>query len=149
MKSKSLKSYHLPAVREVLQSFEAKPYLYLTLLAIASLLAVVEGTYFLPGLIILFTCIFAIVILPNRLLIEFSEDYMVVYHRVNKDDCMMVYYEDVLAYFIEKNRRYDLVYFVLTDGSEIHVPIFNRRGSEKILDMFLHGKKQKYKNILK
>lgn len=149
MKSKALKSYHLPTERDVLYSFDAKPYSLLLIAAVVSLFFAIEGSYFLLGVICLFSCIFALVILPNRLLLEFSEHYVVVYHRINKNDCMLVYYEDILEYSLEKNKREDTLSFLLKDGEEISLSIYERVKVEKVLKHFMDGKKKKRNHILK
>lgn len=148
MKSKALKVYHLPVQREILQAFDAKPFFWLGFLMCISLLLIVEGHYFAYGLAIFLSSLFALIVLPKRILIEFSDKYMVVYHRVNKNDCMLVYYDDVLAYNIEKNYRFDLLTFILKDNTSITVPLFNYHKSKKVLNHFLPNKKQKKKTFL-
>ncbi len=143
MKSKELKIYNLPVNRTVLNTINAKPMGLLTILTVFSVvLAFIEETKVIGfGLAFIFLAFIAF--LPSRVLIEFSEEYMVLYNKANHSDCFLVYYEDVTSWNYTRGVTYDELSISLTDGSSTHIEGFSRSLYESDLNQYMADKKEK------
>ena len=143
MKSKELKIYNLPANRTVLSSINAKPMgLLITLTALSVIAAFVEETKIL-GFGLAFVFLAFIAFLPPRVLIEFSEEYMVLYNRADHNDCFLVYYEDVTSWNYTRGVTYDELSISLADGTSTHIEGFSRSLYESSLNQHMADKKEK------
>ena len=140
MKSMPLKSFHLPRERRVDHTVDAKPYLLIILLGFSGVaLSFLRGVT-VYGVALMLAMVFAAVVLPSRILIEFSEEYMVIYNRVDRSDCMMVYYEEIVEYRYLHQKKSDELLLQLEDGSSVRVPVFHKRRILSLMEHYAPGK---------
>lgn len=104
-----------------------------------------------PFALIAFTMIlvsvFSLLILPDRTLCEFSNEWMALYNQHNKQECMMIYYEDIVAWQYEWHSAYDIFSICLTDGSTETLEIFGKRRLVKLMNAHVPGKEKKCSRI--
>lgn len=142
MKSKELKNYNLPDNRMYNIDIEAKPInLFFILMIIGLLLAI--GKYFVYGLSLFIFSLLCIFILPNRRMIEFYDDHMIIYNKARKDECNIIYYEDVKSweYVTKLGVVADEIIFTLNDDTKQTLEAFNKNKFEKPLNIYLKDKK--------
>ena len=124
-------------------TLDAKPYLAIILLGIAGIALSVFREYRVYGIALMLAMVFAAVALPSRILIEFSEQYMVIYNRVNRSDCMLVYYDEIVEYRWLPQVRADELLLQLQDDSTLSVPVFRRRKILELMERYAPGKRAK------
>jgi len=141
VKSKELKHYNLPEDRVILGQIDAKPTaaLYI-LLAIGSCLITVKQIIWGSSIILL--SIVGIILLPKRVLIEFYYDFLVLYNHANKNDCEIIYYEDVVKWKYVSGLGYDTLKITLVDNSLHLIDGFSKITFENQMNRFLKDKKE-------
>ncbi len=144
MNSKELKKYNLPEDRLLLVAIDAKPSFILFIVFIIGLTLVVVKEYTV-GIVITTLAIISYIALPSRVLIEFYHDYLVLYNHANKNDCEMIYYNEVVKWRYVYGINYDYVELVLVDDSTHTIDAFSRVRFENYLNRFLKDKKDKNK----
>ena len=144
MKSKELKKYNLPEDRVCLAMIDAKPNLLIVTMFVVGLLFSVLKSYVWGISFVLFSLVTAVV-LPNRILIEFYDEYLVLYNHANKRDCEIIYYEDVVKWKYDSGLSYDTLSITLVDDSVHEVDGFSKITFESLMNRFLKEKKEKIK----
>lgn len=144
MKSKELKKYNLPEDRILLGVIDAKPNTYLFLFFLMGLVFVAT-THYALGVFMTGVSAMAFVLLPRRVMIEFYDNYLVLYNHAGKNDCEMIYYEDVVKWRYNYGISYDELQIVLTDNSTHVIDAYSRVEYETLMNRFLKDKKDKTK----
>lgn len=145
MKSKAIKSYNLPIDRIVDFKVDAKPYFLIIFSTIVGVIFSMSSNLQITGYAITAIGFFAIIFLPNRILLEFSTDYVVIYNKANHNDCVMIYYNEIVNWSYIKKVYNDELCFELEDGHTEVVECFDPHRIERILNMYAPNKKKKNK----
>lgn len=150
MKSKELKNYNLPDNRTYNDVLDAKPVPFL-------LIVMGVGFVLLINKLVIFGCALfflgaaCLIFLPNRKLIEFYDDCMIIYNKARKDECCIVYYDDVKSWEYRMSVSDDELVLILADDSIQKVDGYSKTEFEKQLDKYMKDKKivSETKNIFK
>ncbi len=144
MNSKELKRYNLPEDRFLLAAIDAKPSFILFLIFIIGLVLVVVRQYSV-GIVVTLLATISYIALPSRVLMEFYQNYLVLYNHANKNDCEMIYYDEVVKWRYVYGINYDYVELILVDDSTHTIDAFSRSLFEGYLNKYLKDKKDKTK----
>ena len=144
MNSKELKRYNLPEDRYLLAVVDAKPSFILFLIFIIGLVLMVIRQYSV-GIVVTLLATISYVALPSRVLMEFYQNYLVLYNHANKNDCEMIYYDEVVKWRYVYGINYDYVELILVDDSTHTIDAFSRSLFEGYLNKYLKDKKDKTK----
>ena len=87
--------------------------------------------------------VFALLMLPDRYLIQFTPDYLVLYNRRNADECTIVYWEDIVTWQYEYHKGVDVLALSLTDGSSQTIELYSKRPIIRVMNQYAPGKEQK------
>ncbi len=143
MNSKEIKAYNLPSDRKVIYHMETKPYVVLVIiLIIGFLMFAINATL---AIVISATMAYAIILLPSKVIIDFCEEYVILYNRPAKSDCMMIYYDEIVSWSYKKGSVEDELLFELIDGSKERVECFNRYKVRSILNEYASDKEIRIK----
>ena len=143
MKSKELKVYNLPNDRQINQTIDAKPYDLMIITLSAGIIISFLENLTAVGITVTVISVFCLLFLPKRILMEFSDDYAVLYNRADHNECLMIYYEDVLSWKYQRGVTYDELKISLEDGSSASVEAFSRFRFESVMNLYLREKKVK------
>lgn len=129
---------------KLVRTLRVKP----TLLLFFILLCGTGIIFLVPYLIILgiglvMTAGFALIVLPDRILCEFTKDYLILYNHPSRDDCTLVYWEDIVSWQYEYHGACDQLVLILVDGSTERQDVYSKRVLKKYLDMYAPGKEIK------
>ena len=143
MRSKELKSYNLDSGKTVIRELSTKPYVGLVTVVIVGIiisftkLPIVYGaTLIVVGLMVLF-------IFPNRVLVEFFDDFMVLYNRAEKNDCMIIYYDEIVSWWYVRGISLDELCIELEDGTIEKVNAYSKISFERYMNEFVKDKHRK------
>ena len=143
MRSKELKSYNLDSGKTVIRELSTKPYVGLVTVVIVGIiisftkLPIVYGaTLIVVGLLVLF-------IFPNRVLVEFFDDFMVLYNRAEKNDCMIIYYDEIVSWWYVRGISLDELCIELEDGTIEKVNAYSKISFERYMNEFVKDKHRK------
>lgn len=143
MQTKELKVHNLPYDRKINEVIDAKPYyLFIGIAVIGFIITFLKkGT--IIGSSILIICLLALLFLPKRVLMEFSDDYLVMFNRASHDECLMVYYEDIVSWKYIRGIADDELEINLKDGSKATIEAFSRLVFENAMNHYVEEKRIK------
>ena len=141
MNSKEIKAHNLPSDRHVIYHMETKPYILLVILLIIGFaMFLVNATI---AIIITSTMIYAIILLPSKVIIDFTNDYLIRYNRPSKSDCVMIYYDEIVMWTYKKGSLEDELIIELIDGHIERVECFNRTRVRMIMNEHARDKESR------
>ena len=140
MRSKELKNYNLPSNRMFNEVLEAKPKVLLSILIVIGVVLLFVQ-YYIYGVVLLILGFSSFLFLPNRRLIEFYDDYMIIYNKARKDECNIIYYEDVKSWEYIVKVSYDTLILYMEDGSIQKCDGYSKASFENCLNKYLRDKK--------
>ena len=145
MKSKELKAYNLPSDNPISSEINAKPtalFLLLIVFGIISLAFSIPISYSSALISIGAICLIAT---PRVTLIEFYNDYMVVYNRADRNTCIIIYYNEVASWYYSRGATKDALIIEMEDGSIERVNAFSKTIFETKMSKYLKDKHKKIK----
>ena len=93
MKSKVLKIRNLPQEMQVLNEVKVKPIGSLLALMLVSGVFIISGSSIaIVGVVLLAISSYALIVMPDRILMQFTDEFLVLYNRKNRDECMLIYW---------------------------------------------------------
>lgn len=144
MKSKELKRYNINPENKCNSSLDAKPYFVLiAFVCIGFVIDVLGSTLF--GLGLAFFGLSVLLLLPSRKLIDFHDEYMILYNKANRLECCVVYYEEVKSWEYKMSIYSDVLTITLEDDSVQRVDGYSKTLFETNLNRYLKDKKVKTK----
>lgn len=131
-------------------SIRVKPVAYLTaFIAIGAIMIIASSNLILMGLGLIGVGIFGIAVFPDRTLITFMDEYMVLYNQQDRAMCMLVYYDEVVHWQYAYHKNYDQLIVTLTDGSTETQELYSYGSVYEHLNQHLPGKQLKSIRIRK
>ena len=143
MKSKELMTHNLPEENQLISQIDARPtslFVFLIMVSLFSFLINIPKAY---GVILLIYSISCLIYMPRVILMEFYNEYMVIYNKADKTKCVLVYYEDVISWYYSRGSSHDYLYIELEDGKQVRVEAFSKSVFESNMNRFLKEKKRK------
>lgn len=126
-----------------------KPTGYLALMLLAGFGFLFAGTSALSvlGMLMLVTSIYSICMLPDRLLMQFTPAYAVLYNQRDRNSCSIVYWNEITNWQYEYHRANDRLVFYLVDGSKQEVDIYSKRLVTRMMKTYAPNKEIKNARI--
>lgn len=144
MKSKELKTYNLPEDSMVLAQIDAKPNSLFGTMIIAGLFMLLPSIPKIYGVVLILFSLGALIYTPRVVLMEFYNEYLVVYNRADKNKCVLIYYEDVLSWSYSRGANRDYLYIELDEGKQERIEAFSKTVFESNMNRFLKDKYRKF-----
>lgn len=145
MKSKELKTYNLPKDDLLISSIDAKPSFLFLLLTIFGILLLFFESFRLYGVSILVITLITYLYLPKATLMEFFQDYLVLYNRADNNTCVLVYYDEVVSWNYTWSANRDYLNIELQNSQKERIEAFSKTIFESNMNRFLKEKKKKNK----
>lgn len=142
MRSKELKTYNLPSDDQLISQIDAKPSFVFYVLIAMGLVFFVYNHYNPYGLFVAIVALIALIYMPRVVLMEFYYNYMVLYNKANKSNCVLIYYDEVISWSYMRGANRDFLVVELMDGSEELIEGFSKTLFVSNMNRFL---KDKYK----
>lgn len=135
IKSKILKIRNLPCNETRLDTISSKPYTFIcALLALGILLLC--SSYYLIGVVVAIFSAYYLVAVKNVKLVEFYEEYAVFYLNNGKDECFVMFWEDVSQWEITGSRMdLDTLCVTLKNHQTISIRCVQRKKIQKYFQM--------------
>jgi len=145
MRSKELKTYNIPSDSPVLSQIDAKPtWLFVTLI-ILGIVAISLRMEVIYGITLIIVGIVGICFMPRITLIEFYSDHLVMYNRVEKTNCIIMYYNEIVSWYYTWSATKDYLYIELEDGTIEKIEAFSKTIFEAFMSRYLKDKRKKTK----
>jgi len=142
MRSKELKTYNLPENGSPIAVIDAKPYELIAFVLLIGVLMIMTNFSLSYGVTVIGFAIVCFMFLPRTILIDFYGDYLVLYNKANKEDCALIYYEDVVNWSYQKGKSVDYVLIELEDGTVEKIEAFSKSLFVFHLNTFMKNKKK-------
>ena len=144
MKSQSIKVRNLPAADVPVYTVHVKPIATLAVMGLAGIGLLFTGTVAGgAGVVLILVSVFSLLMLPDRFLIQFTPDYMVLYNHRNPEECTIVYWDDIVTWQYEYHKGVDVLVLSLVDGSTQTIELYSKRPIERFMNQFAPGKEVK------
>lgn len=140
MKSKELKNYNLPDNRTYNETLDAKPMALLLIIMIVGFVLLINGKY-IYGACIFFVSSACLMFLPSRRIIEFYDDFMIMYNKARKDECNIIYYDDIKAWEYKISVSADKLILTLKDDSIQTCDAYSKTKFEEYMNKYCKDKK--------
>ena len=143
MKSKELKTYNLPKDDMVVAQIDAKPnslFIFVILIGVLSFMFKLPVAY---GVTMIIVSLCAIAYMPRVVLMEFYQDYLVLYNRADKSNCVLIYYDEVSSWYYSWSANRDYLYIELENGNVEKIEAFSKTIFESTMNRFMRDKRRK------
>ena len=148
MRSQTIRTRNLPENNGLEEKVHVKPITILSLmLVIGIVLAVLKPFLLFPGILITLMALFALFIMPDRVICEFRDEYVILYNERKKTRCNMIYYEDVVSWQYEWYPTVDKLVFNLVDGTSQILEVYSKASVRDYLDDHLPHKEVKKSRV--
>ncbi len=147
MKSQVIKSRNLPKDYKTYEKMiNAKPIgLLIVTLFIGVLITFLKPYLAMSGISMIVLSLFCLVVMPDKELCRFTKDYLVLFNRHHKDECSLVYWDEVVSWHYEWYKTYDKMVVELIDGSCEIQEMYSIYAIKK--EMEIHAPNKMKKNI--
>mgnify|MGYP001772267295 FL=1 len=131
-------------------SVHVKPVPVLTgFIAAGAIIVIANSSLILTGLGLILAGVFGIAIFPDRILVTFLDDCLVLFNQPDRSMCMLVYYDEVVHWQYVYRKHYDQLVITLVDGSTEVQEMYSYSSVYQQLSDHLAGKQLKSIRIRK
>lgn len=143
MRSKELKTYNLPMDNPIIAQIDAKPVFIFYLIILFGMVLYIYDRSNPYGLFLSLLAIVSLMYTPRVLLMEFYSDYLVLYNKADKSNCVLIYYDEVASWNYVRGANRDFLIIEMEDGSEEIIEGFSRQIFESNMNRFMRDKRKK------
>lgn len=142
VKSKTLKIRNLPQNEKRLASINSKPYLFIVVFLGVGFYALWKD-YYIVGAIVVAIFLFNLFCIPNKVVTEFYEEYAVYYYEQEKDECFILFWEDIACWtYHSKMNDLDMIEIELVNGASICFKCLSKPKTLQYFQKYAAGKRR-------
>ncbi len=147
MKSQVIKSRNLPKDYKTYEKMiNVKPIGLLIVTLISGVLITFLKPYLaMSGISMIVLSLFCLVVMPDKELCRFTKDYLVLFNRHHKDECTLVYWDEIVSWHYEWYKTYDKMVVELIDGSYEIQEMYSLYAIKKEMELHVPNKMKKNK----
>ncbi len=147
MKSQVIKSRNLPKDYKTYEKMiNVKPIGLLIVTLISGVLITFLKPYLaMSGISMIVLSLFCLVVMPDKELCRFTKDYLVLFNRHQKDECTLVYWDEIVSWHYEWYKTYDKMVVELIDGSCEIQEMYSIYAIKKEMELHVPNKMKKNK----
>lgn len=143
MKSKTLKIRNIPKEPPIIATVRVKPTSQLIVLTFIGAIFFMFSemlSYF--GLVIICVCSFCLLVMPDRKLIEFTHDFIIIYNCKDRDDCNILFWEDILTWQYIWRADKDELEIELVNHTKENIECFSKSTIVPLLRAYIKEKEK-------
>ncbi len=147
MKSQVIKSRNLPKDYKTYEKMiNVKPIGLLIVTLISGVLITFLKPYLaMSGISMIVLSLFCLVVMPDKELCRFTKEYLVLFNRHHKDECTLVYWDEIVSWHYEWYKTYDKMVVELIDGSCEIQEMYSLYAIKKEMELHVPNKMKKNK----
>ena len=143
MRSCVIKIHNLPETNEPVHHITVKPIGLLIGIIILGLVFIIRYPYFVAaGFSLIMLATFALLVMPDRTLITFTKEYMILYNLTDRTSWTMIYWEDIVNWQYERHMRNDQLVVNLVNGTSEFMDVYSKRSVARYLEQYAPGKEK-------
>lgn len=140
--SKVLKVHNLPKQGKKIGQVKAKPYLFIMVCLCFGICLLYTSCY-LIGVMVVMLFAYNLLFVKDMVLAEFYDEYVVFYLDQNKDECYLLFWEDIAQWGITKHKHtLDTLDIMLKNQKCISFKCLHKRKIEKYFLMYVEKLKK-------
>ena len=145
MKSQVIKVRNAPQSAGPVHAVRVKPIGVFILMFVLGLAAMIFTSNAMSsiGFCMMLFALFALVMLPDRVLISFSPENMVLYNRRDHSECFLIYWDEIVNWQYEWHPANDDLVITLIDDSIELIEVYSKRSVAKYLNLYAPNKEIK------
>lgn len=145
MKSQYIKIRNIdPKIRKESFTVRVKPWPILFAMLIFGIALLVFRSYMLGfALFIIILSVFALTVMPDRILLQFTPDYLLMYNRQDRSECTMLYWDEIVTWSYEYHASSDLLVVKLINDQTEQVDMYSKWIIVKRMQRYAAGKELK------
>ena len=125
------------SVHSKIGQVNAKPYLFI-IFCLCMGICLLYTSYYLLGVMIVMLFAFNLLFVRDMVLAEFYDEYVVFYLDQNKDECYLLFWEDIEQWHITKHKRtLDTLDIILKNQKSISFKCLHKRKIEKFFETYV------------
>lgn len=143
MKSKVLKVRNIPQTN-VMESVKTKPYIFLFVIFLGGCFLMAYSQIFqTTGTLLVGFAIFALVVTQDRILLQLTEQFVIIHNLVDRDECKLLYWDEVLSWQYLKRSKCDYIVIEMIDGTTERSECHGRFKIESYFKLYAKDKQKK------
>lgn len=145
MKSQRIRIRNIPADTAVIRRVRVKPMAVIIVMLIMGIAMLFMKPYLLiASLTMIMLALFSLFVMPDRILCEFTDRYLILYNDHDRVHCWMIYYEDIVSWQYEWHPSIDTMVIHLVDGTSQSQDMYSLLSVYKYMHQYAPGKMKKY-----
>ncbi|MBR2808798.1 MAG: hypothetical protein IKE33_01030 [Erysipelotrichaceae bacterium] len=120
---------------KIMTQIKAKPELFLALMFVFSFVILMFNGYL--GFALMMITTYCFIFFPERRLIDFCDEYLIIYNDINHEVCYMLYYDEIVSWQYVSTFNADKLVIALINNQVYETDIFNRHRTERIMERFV------------
>lgn len=145
MKSQYIKIRNVPEeIRNKSVAIHVKPWVLLDLCLAVSIALLIIRSY-MAGVVlpIIILTVFALVVMPDRILVQFTPEYLIMYNKEDRTECTLIYWDEIVSWKYEYHTSVDLLKVTTVDDNTESVEMYSKWGVRKFMNLYAPGKEVK------
>ncbi len=145
MKSQIIKIRNAPQSAGPVHLVRVKPVGVFIVMFVVGLAALVflEQALSAIGFCMMLFALFSLVMLPDRVLISFSPENLILYNCRDHSECSLIYWDEIVNWQYEWHPANDDLVISLVDGTMEIIDIYSKRSVAKYMNQYAPGKEIK------
>lgn len=132
------------------KTVHVKPTILLVIaMAVGGILITLRGYYLILGVALVLLALFGIIVMPDRILCQFTKDYLILYNYINKEECTMIPWDEIVSWKYEYHYNYDTLVLDLVDDTTERQEMYSKRSIKKYMQIYAPDKEVKNVRIKK
>lgn len=146
MKSQVIKIRNIPSFPLAVQTISLKPTLFLIVLAIVGFMMIaLYPMYSYFGATLIAIAIFALVMIPDKKIMEVTTKYLILYNCKDRESCRLVFWDEILYWQYISKSDCDELRIELVNHEIEKVQAFSRKKFTKYMKEYAKDKEVKGK----
>lgn len=100
------------------KKIDAKPWFLLSFCLIVSFLLLLNKQFIYLAVMLVISSLYCIVAIPSKVILEFGDEFLLIYDQLDKRDCSIIYYDEIENYRWISRKKTDQLVIILHDGTE-------------------------------
>ena len=146
MKSKIIKKSGIPDYPYIIKSISVKPKILMyIMIGIGLSFLFINTDWAMFGLVLIIISVFSIIVLPDAKIIEYTDEYAIVYNAKEKDECKLIYWDEILNWQYRWHTDKDEVIIEMQDHSIEKFDTYKKNTILPYFRVYAKGKEKKRK----
>ncbi|NLC96686.1 MAG: hypothetical protein GX675_03860 [Erysipelotrichaceae bacterium] len=148
MKSKTIKQRNIPPYPYIIKSIRVKPTGILMLMIIIGFILLFSNRDFaMIGVLIISISSFSLLVLPDSKIIDYTNEYAIIYNCIDRDECKLIYWDEILSWQYKWHTDKDEMIIEMVDLSLEVIETYKRSTMIPYFKKYAAGKEKANRRI--